>query len=188
MRNDMIAVVLPPGEAFAPAAAGPVGLEVHRLAVQPSVFRPLVLGAAVAAPFAEVPFRPVQPPWMLAGAVTRYSVGVVQALGGRVPALVEVHDLPELAIELAERLPVPVVLVLHTDPQDKRRARSPSERLFLLGLLARVVALSAILRDRLLDGLNEPLRDPDVLAECISLDALRGDVVAAWAAGEAMPK
>ena len=83
---------------------------------------------------------------------------------------------------------MPVVLVLHTDPQDKRRARSPSERLFLLGLLARVVALSASLRDRLLDGLNEPLRDPDVLPECISLDALRGDVVAAWAAGEAMPK
>ena len=186
MRNDMIAVVLPPGEAFAPAAAGPIGQEVHRLLVQPSVFRPLVLGTAVAAPFDGVAFRPVQPPWMLASALTRYAVGVVQALGGRVPALVEVHNLPELAIELAERLPAPVMLVLHTDPQELRRARSPAERLFLLGTLARVATLSAALRERLLDGLHVPPRDPDVLPDCV-VDGLRDDVVAAWAAGTAVP-
>ena len=86
MRNDMIAVVLPPGEAFSPAAAGAVSQAVHRLVVQPSAFRPLVLAAPVEGPFADVPFRPVQPPWMLASALTRYAVGVVQALGGRVPA------------------------------------------------------------------------------------------------------
>lgn len=187
MRNDMIAVVLPPGEAFAQATAGPIGLEAYRLTVQPSVFRALVLGAPVVAPFAAVPFRPVQPPWMLAGAVTRHAVGVVRALGGRVPALVEVHNLPELAIELAERLPAPVMLVLHTDPQDKPRAGSPSERLFLLGALARVLTLTATVRERLLDGLHEPPRDPELLSECISLDALRAYVVAAWVAGEAGP-
>lgn len=187
MRNDMIAVVLPPGEIFSPAAAGPIGLEAYRLAVLPSAFRALVLGAPVEAPFPTVPFRPVQPPWMLASGLTRYAAGVVRALGGRVPALVEVHDLPELAIALAERLPAPVMLVLHTDPQDKPCARSPSERLFLLGILARVVTLTASVRDRLLDGLPEPPRDPEVLPECISLDALRDDVVAAWAAGDAVP-
>lgn len=187
MRNDMIAVVLPPGEAFAPAAAGPVGQEVHRLAVQPSAFRCVVFGTAVAAPFAEVPFRPVQPPWMLAGATARYAVGVERALGGRVPALVEVHDRADLALALADRLPAPVMLVLHTDPQTLRRAGSPAERLFLLGTLARVLALSAAQRDRLLEGLHEPPRDPDLLPECISLDALRAHVVASWVAGVAVP-
>lgn len=187
MRNTMIAVVLPPGEAFAPAAAGPIGLEVRRLALEPSVFRPLVLGVPVEAPFAEVAFRPVQTPWMLAGAMTRYAAGVAQALAGRVPALIEVHNLPELALALADRLPAPVLLVQHTDPQVMRRARTPSERLYLLGALARVVTLSASLRDRLLDGLHETPREVHALPDGIHLDAVRGDVVAAWAAGEAAP-
>jgi hypothetical protein len=187
MRNTLIAVVLPPGEVFAPAAAGPVGLEARRLALQPSAFRPLVLGAQVETPFADVAFRPVQPPWMLAGALTRYAAGVAQALAGRVPALVEVHNLPELALALADRLPAPVMLVQHTDPQEMRRARTPAERLFLVGTLARIVTLSAELRDRLLDGLHETPRQVHALPEGIHLDAVRGDVVAAWAAGEAAP-
>ncbi len=187
MRNDLIAVVLPPGEAFSPTAAGPVGLEVHRLTVQQSVFRPLVLGAPTATPFAGVAFRPVQPPWMLAAAAVRYAAGVERALGGRVPALLEVHNLPELALSLADRVPAPVLLVLHDDPQGMRYARTPAERFYLIGNLARVATLTAALRDRLLDGLAEPPRPPDVLPECISFDALRADVVAAWAAGDAVP-
>src|SRR5208337_2594818 len=81
MRNDTIAVVLPPREAFSPAAVGAVGLVVHRLAVQPSEFRPLVLGSWVAAPFSDVAFHPVRPRWMLAGTTSRYAAGVVRALG-----------------------------------------------------------------------------------------------------------
>ena len=187
MRNDLIAIVLPPGEAFAPAAAGPIGLAAHRLAAQPSAFSAVVLGAAAGTPFEGVPFRAVRPPWMLGGASARYAAGVVRALAGRVPAVIEVHNAADLAIALADRLPAPVVLVLHTDPQEMRRARSPAERLFLLGTLARVITLSATLRDRLLQGLNEAPRMPDLLAESSDLDALRGDVIAAWAAGEAAP-
>jgi glycosyltransferase involved in cell wall biosynthesis len=172
MRNDLIAVVLPPREAFSPAATGAIGLVVHRLAVQPSVFQPLVLGAPVAAPFAGAKFRPVRPPWMLAGTATRYAAGVVQTLAGRVPALVEVHNRPELALALAERIPAPVLLVLHNDPQGMRRARSPAERRFLLGTLARVATISYTLRDLLLDGLPEPPRQPELLPNCIDLAAL----------------
>jgi glycosyltransferase involved in cell wall biosynthesis len=172
MRNDTIAVVLPPREAFSPAAVGAIGLVVHRLAVQPSEFRPVVLGAAVAAPFADVAFRPVRPRWSLAGATSRYAAGVVRALGRAAPALVEVHNRPALALALARRLPAPVLLVLHNDPQGMRRARTPTERRALLAGLAGVATVSSFLRDRLLEGLPAPPRDPAVLPNCIDLASL----------------
>jgi glycosyltransferase involved in cell wall biosynthesis len=172
MRNDNIAVVLPPREAFSPAAAGAIGLMVHRLAVQPSSFRPEVFGSPVETPFRQVPFRPVQPPWMVAGTAFRYAAGVVRALAGRVPALVEVHNRPEVALILADTIPAPVLLVLHNDPQGMRRARTPSERRFLLGTLARVATVSYLLRDLLVDGLPEPPRQPELLPNCIDLAAL----------------
>ncbi len=172
MRNDKIAVVLPPRESFSPAAAGAIGLVVQRLAVQSSVFRPVVLGAPVAAPFPGVPFRPVQPPWMLAGSISRYAAGVVRALGGVVPAVVEVHNRPDLALALADLLPAPVLLVLHNNPQGMRRAGSPAERLFLLGALARVATVSGTVRDWLLDGLHEMPRVPEILPNCIDMSAV----------------
>ncbi len=172
MRNDRIAVVLPPRELFSSAAAGAIGLVVHRLALQPSFFRRTVFGAPVAAPFPHVPFRPVQPPWMLAGSVTRYAAGVVRALGGMVPGVVEVHNRPDLALALADLLPAPVLLVLHNNPQGMRRAGSPADRLFLLGALARVATVSGTVRDWLLEGLPEAPRAPELLPNCIDLASL----------------
>lgn len=172
MRNDKIAVVLPPRESFSPTAAGAIGLVVHRLAMQPSAFQSVVLGAPVETPFPNVPFRPVQPPWMLAGSVARYAAGVVRALGGVVPAVVEVHNRPELALALADLLPAPVLLVLHNDPRGMRRARSPAERRFLLGGLARVATVSGTLRDWLLDGIPEAPREPELLPNCIDIAGL----------------
>jgi len=177
MRNDTIAIVLPPREAFSPAAVGAIGLLVHRLAVQPTEFHPLVFGPPVAAPFADVSFRPVRPRWVLAGAAGRYAAGVVRALSGVVPALVEVHNRPALALALARRLPAPVLLVLHNDPQGMRRARTPSERRALLDRLAGVVTVSAFLRDRLLEGVEAPPRPPVMLPNCIDLAALPPPVV-----------
>jgi UDP-glucose:(glucosyl)LPS alpha-1,2-glucosyltransferase len=172
MHNDTVAVVLPPREAFSPAAAGAIGLVVHRLAVQPSEFGPVVLGAPVEAPFSDVAFRPVRPRWMLAGSATRYAAGVVRALGGATPALVEVHNRPERALALARRLPAPVLLILHNDPLGMRRAHTPAQRRTLLGTLSGVVTVSAFLRGRLLDGVAAPPREPDVLPNCIDLAAL----------------
>jgi glycosyltransferase involved in cell wall biosynthesis len=169
MRNDTVAVVLPPREAFSPAAVGAIGLVVHRLAVQPTEFSALVLGAPVAAPFADVAFRPVRPRWIPAGAASRYAAGVVRALGGLVPALIEVHNRPALALALAGRLPAPVLLVLHNDPQGMHRARTPAERHALLSRLGGIATVSSFLRDRLLDGLPAPPRPPAVLPNCIDL-------------------
>ncbi len=172
MRNDTVAVVLPPSEAFSPVAAGAIGLLAHRLAVQPSEFHPLVLGPPVAAPFPDVPFRPACPRWLLGGSAARYAGGVIRALGNVPPALVEVHNRPAVALALAERLDVPVLLVLHNDPQGMRGARTPKERRHLLECLAGIATVSDYLRSRLLAGVAAPTRPVAVLPNCIDLSAM----------------
>jgi glycosyltransferase involved in cell wall biosynthesis len=172
MPNDTVAVVLPPRESFSPAAVGAIGLVVHRLAAQRSEFRPVVLGAAVASPFADVAFRPVRPRLLPAGFAQRYAAGVARALGATMPALVEVHNRPDVALALAGRISAPVLLVLHNDPQGMHRAHTAPERQALLGALAGVATVSAFLRGRLLEGVPSPPRLPDLLPNCIELAAL----------------
>jgi glycosyltransferase involved in cell wall biosynthesis len=171
MPSDTVAVILPPREGFSPAASGAVGLLVHRLATASSRFAPLVVGMPVAAPFAGVPFRAARPVWWWPGETQarRYAAGVARLLDGVRPALIEVHNRPDVALFLAGRFPaVPVALFLHNDPQGMRRARSAAERTRLLARLARVVTVSSFLRGRLLEGVR-PDRPPVVLPNCLDL-------------------
>jgi glycosyltransferase involved in cell wall biosynthesis len=172
MRNDTVAIVLPPREAFSPGAVGAIGLVVYRLAVQPSEFHPLVLGPRVETPFTDVPFRPVRPRWLLAGSATRYAAGVVRALGESPPALIEVHNRPAVALALARLLAAPVLLVLHNDPQGMREARTPAERARLLTELAGVATVSAYLQRRFLEGVPAAADAVAVLPNCIDLQAV----------------
>ena len=134
-------------------ASGAIGLLAHRMARHPGRFDSVVVGAAVAAPFADVAFRAVRPRWGLGRASSRYAESVAQVLGGMRPALVEVHNRPDVALVIARRLaPVPVMLVLHNDPQGMRRARAPAQRTRLLRGLARVLTVSQYLQGRLLEG------------------------------------
>jgi glycosyltransferase involved in cell wall biosynthesis len=89
------------------------------------------------------------------------------------PALVEVHNRPELALWLARRLGrTPVTLFLHNDPQGMRQAATPGARARLLARLARVIVVSEYLERRLLDGVTSPARAPAVLPNAIDLNAL----------------
>ena len=154
MNPPHVAIVLPPREAFSPDATGAVGLVVHRLARAGDGFAARVLGSPTPNPFADVCFAAVRPAWLPAGQSQRYAAGVARLLRGAPPALVEVHNRPEVALSLARALPdLPVSLFLHNDPQGMRRARTPAQRATLLARLARVVTVSAWLRGRLLAGL-----------------------------------
>ncbi len=134
-------------------ASGAVGLLAHRMARHPGRFELVVVGVAVDAPFVDVAFRAVRPGWGLRRASSRYAEAVARVLGGMRPALVEVHNRPDVALILARRLaPVPVVLVLHNDPQGMRGAHTPAQRTRLLRGLARVLTVSQYLRGRLLEG------------------------------------
>ncbi len=157
-----VAVVLPPRGDFSPQAAGAIGIVVHRLArASGPGFAPVVLGpASPLPPYADVAFAPVRPRWWPPGPLAwRYGLAVRRRLCGLAPALIEVHNRPDVALLLAERCPgTPVVLFLHNDPREMRAARTIAARRHLLERLARVVTVSAFLRGRLLEGLAETKR------------------------------
>ena len=139
------AMVLPPREGFAAGSAGAIGLLVHTLARRAGGF---VVGAAQEA-FGDVRFVAARPSWFPGSFARRYAGGVAAALRRERPALIEVHNRPDVASFLARRFAdTPVTLFLHNDPGGMRRARSAAERAALAARLARVVTVSAHLRER----------------------------------------
>jgi UDP-glucose:(glucosyl)LPS alpha-1,2-glucosyltransferase len=142
-----IATVLPPKEGFSSGAVGAIGLLVHRLAAAAGGE---VVGRAVADPFTDVPFHPATPGWGLS-VTARYAAGVVRILRPLAPALVEVHNRPEIAMRLARHFPR-VTLFLHNDPLGMRGAHTAQERAALYRRLSAIVTVSGYLRDRLPDA------------------------------------
>ncbi len=170
----LVAVVLPPREGFGPGRAGAIGLLVRRLAQMPG-FETIVFGGEQdAPPFADVRFQAVAPSrWTLGSANVRYAAGVAAQLKALRPALIEVHNRPEIALALAARRPdVPTTLVLHNDPPAMRQAATPAQRVRLLRHMALVMTPSAYLRDRLLEGVGNVPRPPVVVPNCIDLTEL----------------
>ncbi len=167
-----VAIVLPYREFFSPGSSGALGLLVHRLATWRGQFAPVAIGPPPPTPpFHDVPFHPARAIWWPpANAARRYGHAVARLLAADPPALVEVHNRPELAIFLARRFPgLPVSLFLNNDPQGMRAARTAAERAALLERLAMVATSSAWLRGRLLAGVAAPARDPVVLHNWLDL-------------------
>jgi UDP-glucose:(glucosyl)LPS alpha-1,2-glucosyltransferase len=184
--SGTVAIVLPPGPTSEQAAT-----LVRRLHLLPSRFRSVVLGPQGTGALAEIVHRPIRPAWLPTGAQHRYALRAADHLARLRPAVIEVHDAPEVANLLGGRFrPTPVVLVLHTDPQAQRGAHDPAARTFLLAQATRVAALSPDLRARLLDGVHPAMRHCTLLpppdgpegpqATADALDALRLDALKAW--------
>ena len=164
-----IAIILPPKEGFTPGAVGAIGLLVERLVRAGA--HGTVIGRPNRAPtFPGIPFIPVKPGWGLNSA-TRYANGIAHILRQYHPALIEVHNWPEIALRLA-RTGTPTTLILNNDPQSMRGARTPQGRAALLNRLAAVATSSEWLRARFLDGVPNTPRRPTVLPNCIDVPSL----------------
>ncbi len=163
-----VAVVLPPREGFSAQAVGAIGLLVDRVS-PPS---DCIIGAPLAAPpFAGRRFLPAPPVLWPPFGPLRYAAAVAAVLHRVRPALIEVHNRPEIARELARRFPgTSLTLILHNDPRSMRRAGTVSERAALLRRM-RVACVSEWLRTRFLDGLPQGA-EVRVLPNCIDLAAL----------------
>jgi UDP-glucose:(glucosyl)LPS alpha-1,2-glucosyltransferase len=171
----VIAVVLPPREGFGPRRARGIGLTVRHHALATSSYRTVVFGGRQGGPvFLDVTFRLVSPPFYIPGTIrTRYVIGLRKALRLLKPALIEVHADPAVALYLRRIFPeIPVVLVLHDVPSANRLTRTPGRRARLFRRLARVVTVSAWLRDLYLEGVKPPERPPVVVPPCVDLAAL----------------
>lgn len=167
----LIATVLPPREGFGFGRAGAIGMIVRRLAGTAG-FTNIVFGGRQDGPtFPHIDFQPVMPSLLSFGSTNlRYAAAVAQALKKRQPSIIEVHNRPEIAVAIAERLPsIPVVSFLHNDPIGMRAATTVAERTALLRCLACVVTPSHFLQARLLAGIDAPPKDPVVLPNCIDL-------------------
>jgi glycosyltransferase involved in cell wall biosynthesis len=174
MVAPAVAMVLPPREGFAAGATGAIGLLLQRLASWPGQYTQLVIGMDLQArSFPGIEFHAAAPSWFPGTLARRYAGGVLHQLRRLRPALVEVHNRPEVALFLARRCPeLPVSLFLHNDPQGMRHASSVAQRTRLLRSLARVVAVSGFIRDRLHDGVAEADRRGLVLANCLDLRSI----------------
>ena len=174
VSEPLVAVVLPPREGFGPGQSGAIGLIAHRRAAIPG-FRTVVVGGAQLGPtYSNVPFHAVEPAlWHLGNINVRYVAAMTPWLRRAAPALVEVHNRPEIALRLARRFPaMPVTLLLNNDPQEMRGSRSPLERAEVLRQLAQVMTSSSYLRDRFLEGTGAATNSVAVVPNCIDLRAL----------------
>lgn len=169
-----VAIILPPREGFGPGRSGAIGLLVRRLAGTPGFSSLVIGGKQDGLPFSGVDFRPVAASiWTLGSTNIRYAAAVADLLKQQPPALIEVHNRPEIALALAARLPASkVVAFLHNDPHGMRGTATPVDRAQLLRRLAGVVTPSAYLRQRLLEGVGAPDKDPAVLPNCLDLAEL----------------
>ncbi|CUW46392.1 glycosyltransferase family 4 protein [Novacetimonas hansenii] len=150
-----VVTVLPRREGYSPDAVGAIGLQVTAMAGTDDV----VVGMPITGtPLSGGRFVPAVMGWWPPGtALWRYACAVARAIRRTIPApdLIEVHNRPDMALFLARRFPgVPILLVLHNDPQGMRFARTPAQRRALVGRV-RIAAVSHWLRARFLDGLPD---------------------------------
>jgi UDP-glucose:(glucosyl)LPS alpha-1,2-glucosyltransferase len=175
MEDPLVAVVLPPREGFGPGRSGALGLLARRYATAPG-FRTLVIGGEQRGPtFPEVPFQPIRPTaWWPGNINLRYVAGMLGTLRRVRPALIEVHNRPEIALALAWWFPrIPVGLLLNNDPTEMRAARSPAARTRMLRRLRLVMTSSDYLRERFMEGISsDASRRVEVLHNCIDMDAI----------------
>jgi UDP-glucose:(glucosyl)LPS alpha-1,2-glucosyltransferase len=100
----LAAIVLPPREGFGPGRTGALGLLARRHAATPG-FRTIVIGGPQdGAAFPGIDFQAVAPTvWRLGSANQRYAHAVSRLLRKLAPAVVEVHNRPEIALTVADR-------------------------------------------------------------------------------------
>lgn len=172
--DPLVAVVLPPREGFGPQRTGALGLLARRYAGTPG-FRTVIYGGVQDGPiFTGIDFVPVKPTiWWPGPTNVRFAIAVANALRRQRPALIEVHNRPEIALAIAARLPdIPVTLILNNDPQEMRGAQTPADRAAMLRKLALVMTSSEYLRGRVMEGVPDPDRPPVLLPNCLDLTEL----------------
>jgi glycosyltransferase involved in cell wall biosynthesis len=189
-----IAVVLPHRENFVRAKSGAVALCARDFARHSRFCGRIDVVGAGPCDYADVSYRRLQG-WRRWWRRDReaYAAEVAEALAGY--ALIEAQNRPPLVRALRRRLPdAKIVLHLHNDPQTMDGSRSPAERSSLLEVCDAVYCVSAFIRGRLLEGVEDPagkvfvtlngVAFPQRIAAKAKIVAFTGRVVAIKGVGE----
>ena len=150
-ESPPVAIVLPPSEGFGPYETGAVGQVVHHHAAMAD--RPVVVVGPEQSnvTYAGIDYRAASPSWL-----DGYAGGVARVLKQVRPALIEVHNRPEVALALAAAFRrTPVALFLHNDPRRMRGVEKGFSR------LAAVVCVSSFIAGRLGDIRPRPVVLPN---------------------------
>ena len=150
-----IAVVLPHRETFTQARSGAVALCARDFARSSRFAGRLDIFGAGACDYEDVAYWRVEN-WRRWWRRDRdaYAAAVARALSGF--ALIEPQNRPPLARALRRRLPgAKIALHLHNDPQTMDGSRSPAERAQLLEACDAIYCVSAFVRGRLLEGVED---------------------------------
>ncbi len=185
-NGPTVAIILPPREGFGPRRARRIGLTVREHVLAVPSHTTVVFGGRQSGPvFPDLTFHTIHALSFLPGTMRwRYILSLERPLLRLKPAIIEVHDDAALALGLQRKFPkTPVVLLLHNDP-----GGAPLTRTALLDRLARVVTVSDWLRDRMLDGITQPVRPPLVLKAAIDFGRLPPSGSGEATAGMALSK
>jgi glycosyltransferase involved in cell wall biosynthesis len=150
-----IAVVLPHRETFTQARSGAVALCARDFASYSRFAGRIDIVGAGPCDYADVRYRRLDG-WRRWWRRDRdaYAAAVAETLADY--ALIEAQNRPLLAAALRRRLPAAkIVLHLHNDPQSMDGSRSEAERAELVEICDAIYCVSAFIRRRLLEGVED---------------------------------
>lgn len=113
-----------------------------------------VIGGIAGESFPGIPYRALtQKRWWQTRSYA-YARACLAEIQHRQPALVEVHNRPNLAHYLARRWNGKIALHLHNDPQEMKLAATATERQWLLDHCAGIYCVSDYIRKQFTEGLH----------------------------------
>ncbi|MCI5049818.1 MAG: glycosyltransferase family 4 protein [Rickettsiales bacterium] len=154
MAEIKIATILPAREGFSPKAFGAISLTIRDF-IDRSAYKntSYTYGLVDAPAFDGFHYQPLTLKRRWYEPQTRaYVREVLAALKTQPVDLVEVHNRPNIALQLASKQSTPVALFLHNDPQEMKCARQASAREKLLQSCTAIYCISDYIRNRLLEG------------------------------------
>lgn len=159
-----IAAILPPGEHFAPGAAGAIALFVHQTTVNGAYQKyTTVYGRAddKARRFSGVSYIGIEPSMQLIlGRNGGFTRTLIEELKKRSVGIIEVHNHVQYFFRLANAFPnTPISIHFHNDPQTIKGSMTPKERWRILERADAIYCCSDFVRRRFLTGLEAGRQD-----------------------------
>lgn len=166
-----IEIVLPSREGFGPSHFGAIALCVRDF-TRHSRYREQcrIFGAVDTPPFEGLHFQPVPIKRRFFQSRNRlYAKALLKEFARSQPEVLEIHNRPILLRHFATRWPGKLVLHLHNDPQSMRYARTAPERKTLLDQAVAIYCVSDYIRQRFLEGIDDPLQKVQVVYNGLAL-------------------